>query len=185
MAVKPILMFGNDLLRQPCGKVDVNTDPVNTWVTDLADTLHRAQAEKKIGRALAAPQIGCPKQIVLMDAGGRRIVMINPEIIAHSENTFDVWDSCFSADVAFFGLTRRYREITVRWIDDKRTPVRRVFRDDLSELFQHEIDHLHGILFIDRIVDNRIIMRSEWEKRYRRAGNTRGPDPTLSPDRTP
>jgi peptide deformylase len=104
-----------------------------------------------------------------MDAGGRRIVMINPAIAEKSAETFDVWDSCFSADAAFFGLTRRRREITVTYADESGRVRTELFRGDLSELFQHEIDHLDGILFTDRIVDNRIVMRSEWE---RMAGGT-------------
>jgi peptide deformylase len=75
-----------------------------------------------------------------------------------------VWDSCFSVDVAFFGKTIRYQEIKVAYLDEKNGEITETFQGNLSELFQHEIDHLEGIVFTDCIVDNNIIMRSEWEK---------------------
>ncbi len=164
MAVQTILLIGNGTLRRQSADVDFSADPVADHIGDLFDTLHHFQKEKGLGRAIAAPQIGVLKRIVCMDAGGRRIVMVNPRITAKSAETFDVWDSCFSADAAFFGMTRRHRTITVEYRDETGRAVTEEFRDDLSELFQHEIDHLDGILFTDRIIGNRIIMRSEWEK---------------------
>lgn len=77
----------------------------------------------------------------------------------------DVWDSCFSADVAFFGKVRRNQRIEVAYYDERQNRVLAQFDGDLSELFQHEIDHLDGVLFTDHIIDNEIIMRSEWEQR--------------------
>ena len=90
--------------------------------------------------------------------------MINPKITKRSDEKFDVWDSCFSADVAFFGKTPRYKEINVEYYDERQNQITAHFEDDLSVLFQHEIDHLDGVLFTDHITDNQIIMRSEWEK---------------------
>jgi peptide deformylase len=92
--------------------------------------------------------------------------MINPRIVKKSPDTFEVWDSCFSADLAFFGKTLRHRAISVEYTNESGEQIRENFTDDMSELFQHEIDHLEGILFTDRIIDNQIIMRSEWEKLY-------------------
>ena len=164
MAEKTILMIGNELLRKKSEPVDFLTDPVTQMIQDLGDTLHRFQKEKKIGRAIAGPQIGYHKRIVYMEAAGHRIVMINPHITHHSAETFEVWDSCFSADAAFWGKTLRHKAITLEFINEKQESVQQEFVDDLSELFQHEIDHLDGILFTDRIINNQIIMRSEWEK---------------------
>jgi peptide deformylase len=67
--------------------------------------------------------------------------------------------------LAFFIETVRSREITVKYTDEKGQDITETFSDDLSELFQHEIDHLDGILATDYLKDTRkIIMRSEWEK---------------------
>jgi peptide deformylase len=164
MTIKPILMIGNPKLRKTSSDVVFEEDNVAAIVQDLADTLHHIQQEKGLGRAIAAIQIGYLKRIVYMEAGGKRIVMINPRIVSRSEETMDVWDSCFSADVAFFGKVRRNQRITVAYYDEQRNNVVTQFADDLSELFQHEIDHLDGVLFTDHIIDHEIIMRSAWEK---------------------
>ena len=164
MAAKKILMIGDAFLRRKAEAVDLLEDPVGRYIEDLRDTLHRFQKEKQIGRAIAGPQIGYQKRIVYMEAAGTRIVMINPQITEKSAETFEVWDSCFSADAAFFGKTLRYRRITVEYRDENQQEIHEEFTNDMSELFQHEIDHLDGVLFTDRIIDNQIIMRSEWEK---------------------
>ncbi len=151
-------------MRKKSTPVDFEHDDLQTYLDHLKDTLHHLQEAKKIGRAIAAPQIGIFKKIIYMESGQQRIILINPNIIDKSKEMFEVWDSCFSADVAFMGKTLRHREITVEHFDEKLNKKTSIFQDDLSELFQHEIDHLNGILFVDRIVDNQIIMRSEWEK---------------------
>ena len=170
MAVENILMIGNEMLRKKSEPVDFEVDPVEQYMRDLRDTLHHVQKEKKIGRAIAGPQIGYFKKIIYMETKKKKIIMINPRITQKSRETFDVWDSCFSADVAFFGKTTRYKAITVEYMDENGKSFQEEFTEDLSELFQHEIDHLEGILFTDRIIDNQIVMRSEWEKRYRTPG---------------
>ena len=164
MSVKNILMIGNELLRKKAERIDFEKDPVDRYIQDLRDTLRHTQKEKKIGRAIAGPQIGCLKRILCMETKEQRITMINPRIAHKSPDTFEVWDSCFSADVAFLGTTLRYKAISVAYTNENQEEIHKDFTDDLSELFQHEIDHLEGILFTDRIIDNQIIMRSEWEK---------------------
>jgi peptide deformylase len=167
LAVRTVLMIGNALLRRRSAEVDFKTDDVMPCLHDLRDTLRHLQRIHGMGRALAAPQIGVHKRIVYMEpmeAAGKPIVMINPRITARSAETFPVWDSCYSADLSFFGKTERHSSITVEYFDEKQNRIRADFTDGLSELFQHEIDHLEGILFTDRIVDNRIVMRGEWEK---------------------
>lgn len=164
MSVKSIIMIGNTILREKAATVDFLTDPIGSYIGDLRDTLHHVQREKKIGRAIAGPQLGYLKRIVYLEAGGDKIIMINPQITQASKKTFEVWDSCFSADLAFFGKTLRHRTISVNYFDENGREREDVFSDDMSELCQHEIDHLDGILFTDRIIANQIMMRSEWEK---------------------
>lgn len=156
-------MIGNDKLRKKSEDIDFNVDPVHQYMVDLTDTLRHFQCVKKIGRAIAGPQIGYLKNIICMESDHKKIIMINPKIIERSPETFDVWDSCFSADTAFFGKTARHKRITVEYTNENQKVIQKEFTDDLSELFQHEIDHLNGILFTDLIIDNQIIMRSEWE----------------------
>ena len=164
MPVRNILMIGNELLRKKSEHIDFEKDPVGEYIQDLKDTLNHAQRDKQIGRAIAGPQISYLKRIIYMETKEQQIIMINPQIINKSRETFEVWDSCFSADVAFFGKTLRHKTITVAYLNENQEQFQVDFTDDLSELFQHEIDHLEGILFIDHIIDNKIMMRSEWEK---------------------
>jgi len=157
-------MIGNEFLRKNAECIDFVNDPVEQYIQDLRDTLHHIQQEKQIGRAIAGPQIGYLKKIIYMEAGEKNITMINPRITQKSQETFEVWDSCFSAEVAFFGKTLRHKAITVAYMTAKQEEIHEDFADDLSELFQHEIDHLEGILFTDRIINNQIMMRCEWER---------------------
>jgi len=167
MSQKEILMLGNEILRKKSVPVDFAKDPVEQYIHDLRDTLYYIQKEKKIGRAIAGPQIGYLKRIIYMETEDNQITMINPQIIKKSRKTIEVWDSCFSADLAFFGRTLRHRVITVKYMNENQEPLCEEFTDDLSELFQHEIDHLDGVLFTDHIIDNQIIMRDEWDRLQR------------------
>ena len=171
MAVKSILLIGNKTLRKKSEEVDFDTDNVTGIISDLRDTLHHLQKVKNIGRALAGIQIGYMKRVVYLHLHDRSFVMINPRITKKSAEKFEVWDSCFSADSAFFGKTSRFKRISVEYYDEKKNTVNEEFENDMSELLQHEIDHLEGVLFIDHIIDNEIIMRCEWENLYKENGH--------------
>lgn len=163
MAVKPVLLLGNPKLILSSEKVAIENRDFHVIVKDLKDTLRFLQSKYKIGRALAACQIGVLKRIIYMEHDAESIVMINPEILERSQQQFEVWDSCYSGNVSFFGKTMRYKSIKVEFLNEKGEKEIRMFENDLSELFQHEIDHLNGVLFTDRIINNQIIMRSEWQ----------------------
>jgi len=164
VAVKEVCLFGNELLRERSELLDLNEEDPLEYLQDLRDTLHSLQREKGIGRALAAPQIGFLKRVIYVDTGDREISMINPLLLARSSDFFEVWDSCFSAEVSFFGKITRHRKIAVSYLNEGGERLVEEFNYDMSELFQHEIDHLDGILFIDRLIGSNIIMRAEWEK---------------------
>jgi peptide deformylase len=165
MTTKPISMIGNALLRQRSAPIDFATDPVAQYIADLQDTLRHSSKQKDRARHCRAANWVSQKHHLYGNAG-HRLVMINPTVTHRSPETFEVWDSCFSADVAFFGKTRRHQAITVAYVNERQEQIHQEFVGDFSALFQHEIDHLAGILFTDRILDQQIIMRSEWEKLY-------------------
>jgi len=165
MAIKEVLMLGNPLLRKKSFFIQNFKEDVTEIVKDLSDTLTDLQKKKNKGRALAAPQIGYLKKIIFMQISSRTIVMINPQIVWKSEELFDVWDDCFSFDMAFFVKIKRHKQIKVQYQDETGKAIIETFTDDLSELFQHEIDHLEGILATDHLTDvKNIIMKSELEK---------------------
>jgi peptide deformylase len=172
MPVRPILQLGDPLLRKRCEPVSDSTDPaVAALVRDLADTLAHSRATTGYGRAIAAPQLGQMRRVVFLNVPGlgRPWPLVNPSIVERSADTAVVWDACLSF-LSIFMQVRRHRGITVRYQDlaGEWHEVRAGAEHDLAELLQHEIDHLDGILAIDRVEDVRtIVSREEFEKRFR------------------
>lgn len=164
--IRPILQLGNANLRKKSLPVrDFKSDDLARLIEDLSDTLEDAKKRFGYGRGIAAPQIGELKRVFFIDAPGFRSPLINPKIALASDATFEVWDSCFSFNVEFFVLVDRHRSIKVEYFDTKGKKQVVRAEGDLSELLQHEIDHLDGVLATDRMKDRkRIMMRSEWEK---------------------
>jgi peptide deformylase len=171
MSLRPILQLGDPRLREVSLTVADPSDPeISTLVKDLAETLAHWRATTGYGRGIAAPQIGLAQRVIFLQLPSEPPwPLVNPEIIGRSEEKITVWDACLSF-LCIFMQVERYREITIRYQD--LTGGRHEFRagDDrsLSELLQHEIDHLDGILAIDRVVDLKTLCtREEFEKRYR------------------
>lgn len=165
MAIKEVLMLGEPALREKSEPVEEFNQDIFDIITDLKETLQALQEEKGLGRALAAPQIGYQKKIIYANLPDQEIVMINPNIVAKSDEMIELWDSCFSFNVDFFVKVSRHKSITVEFINEGKEQTSRKFNDDLSELFQHEIDHLYGVMATDHMIDKKaIMMRSEWEK---------------------
>ena len=171
MSVRETVQLGNPILRGRCLPVaDATSREVQDLVHDLADTLAHWRAETGYGRGIAAPQIGVLKRVIFLKLpGAEPWPLINPEIIRRSEDKIVVWDACLSF-LSIFMQVERHREITVRYSDLKGdiVEVEAGEEKNLSELLQHEIDHLDGILAIDRVTDVKtIVTREEFEKRYR------------------
>jgi len=173
MAIRTVLQLGDPALREIAKHVKDPTAPeVRALVEDLADTLAYWKKTTGYGRAIAAPQIGSGLRMIFLQLpGAEPWPFVNPEIMERSEEKIVVWDACLSF-LSIFMQVERHREIVVRYQDLQggRHEVAAGADRDLSELLQHEIDHLDGILAVDRITDIRTICtREEFEKRYRDA----------------
>lgn len=173
MPIRPVLQLGDPLLRQKA--VTVETPPtheIHELVSDLADTLAHWRFTTGYGRGIAAPQLGVLQRVVFLKLpGAEPWPLINPEIVQRSEEKIVVWDACLSF-LSIFMQVERHRQVTVRYQNLNGETLEFEAADDrsLSELLQHEIDHLDGILAIDRVVDLKTICtREEFEKRYRDA----------------
>ncbi len=161
-------MIGNPKLREKSSKITDFKEELQEIIQDLTDTLKHLQETKKIGRALAAPQIGYMKQVIYYGLPDKPFPMVNPKITFKSKEKFWVWDSCYSFDVAFFVQILRHKKIRVEYQNEKGELVLDEFFGKMSELVQHEIDHLEGVLATDHLTDvKKIISRREWEKRYK------------------
>jgi peptide deformylase len=170
MALKEVLMLGNPKLRENSKEIKDFGIGLERIRKDLKDTLSHLQKVERMGRALAAPQIGYPKQVIYMQIPKRRLLMVNPRVTWRSKELFWVWDSCFSFDLAFFVKIQRHKKIRVQYQDAEGNRKIEQFENDLSELIQHEIDHLRGILALDHSRDSRrVMMRGEWEKKFEKS----------------
>ena len=171
MSIRQILQLGNPLLREQCEKVsDPSANEIRELVHDLADTLAHWRSTTGYGRGIAAPQIGVLRRVIFLKLPGvEPWPLINPEIIDASEEKIILWDACLSF-LSIFMQVERHSRITVRYQNLEGETLEFEAGDDrnLAELLQHEIDHLDGILAIDRVFDVKTICtREEFEKRYR------------------
>src|SRR5580698_7706463 len=171
MPIQPVLQLGDPLLRELSLVVADPTSPkVRDLVRDLGDTLAHWRSTTGYGRGIAAPQIGVMQRVIFLKLPGvEPWPLVNPEIIERSAEKVLVWDACLSF-LSIFMQVERYREITVRYQDLRGETLEFRAGDDrfLSELLQHEIDHLDGILALDRITDIKtLVTREEFEKRFR------------------
>jgi peptide deformylase len=167
--IRPILQLGNATLRKKALPVkDFHTRDLENIIKDLSGTLDDAVNKFGYGRGIAAPQIGELKRIIFVNMPEFRSALINPRIVWASDRKFEVWDSCFSFNLAFFVLVDRYYGIKVEYYDENGKGHVIEAEDKLSELLQHEIDHLDGVLALDRMKDpKKMMMRSEWEKAFK------------------
>ncbi len=167
MAICDVLQLGNPLLREVAERADDPSSPeVAAVVADLQETLAHWRATTTYGRGIAAPQIGVLRRIVFMNVD-RPWPLINPVITERSPETMVVWDACLSFLCIFFQVTR-HEWVTVRYQDTTSAWHELRAEGDLAELLQHEIDHLDGILAVDRMTDVRTLCtREEFERRYR------------------
>ncbi len=171
MPIQTVLQLGDPRLRETAKRVvDPSSAEIRVLVEDLADTLAYWKSTTGYGRAIAAPQIGSSLRVIFLQLpGADRWPFVNPQITERSEEKIVVWDACLSF-LCIFMQVERHRKITVKYQDLRGEWHEIVAGEErnLSELLQHEIDHLDGILAVDRITDIRTMCtREEFEKRHR------------------
>ena len=185
MAVRRIRLLGDPILREKCQRVANSASAAARLVADdLRDTLKWAKEKYAMGRALAAPQIGAPVRMIVMDVDGakQRITLVNPEISDVGSEDFEVWDDCFSFPELLVRVNRAHR-ITVQYTDLKGKTHSLECEGPTAELLQHEIDHLDGILALDRAVGlDPFALRSEWEKLHDKSERYGSPQPREAPE---
>jgi len=161
MSVKKVLQLGNPALYKKSTQVNPQEIPqLQPAITDLTDTFKDFRKKHKRGRAIAAPQIGIFKRIIYLHIT-TPVVMFNPVLQDKSREMMTLWDDCMSFPDLLVKV-KRHKRCRIRFRDREWKEQVWELHDDLSELLQHEYDHLNGILAVARAVDARSFMlRSE------------------------
>lgn len=145
MAIRNIREIGDDVLRKKCKPVDKIDNRTLTLIDDMIDTMYEAE-----GVGLAAPQVGVLKRIAVIDVGEGPIILINPEIIK-TEGTYIDAEGCLSIPGETANVERP-EKVTVRAMDENGNTREVEGEELLARAFCHEIDHLDGILYIDKAI---------------------------------
>lgn len=156
MAVRPILTYPDERLKRVATPVEAFDDALRAAVADLEETMRAGPAAVGI----AAPQIGWTQCVVIVDASAKpqwpnhgRLVLINPEITA-GEGSVAGREGCLSVP-DYTGNVVRAERIVLEAFDEHGRSQRYEMEGYEARVAQHEIDHLNGLLFIDRVVSRR------------------------------
>ena len=148
-----LVLLGDPRLYETCAPVLESELPlVAGWVADLHNVMAEIRTKYHFGRGIAAPQIGVLKRLVYLHINGQPRVLINPGLTALSAATFELWDDCMSFPNLLVKV-RRHQALTVKYTDEHWQPQTWNVQNDLSELLQHECDHLDGVLCTMRALD--------------------------------
>ena len=164
--VREILLLGHPDLYRVCPSVTADDlGALPGWVGDLHDTLMAYRAAHGAGRAIAAPQIGVQRRLIYMNMD-RPNDFVNPTLSFPDGETYELMDDCMS----FPGLcvrVRRFRRALLTYQDEALRPQPPMLLEgDVSELVQHEYDHLDGILATMRAVDDRSLFMMEMKRDF-------------------
>ena len=147
MALLRIRTFGDPVLRERAGEVTKITDVHRRLIKDMIDTMREAP-----GVGLAAPQVGVMERIFVWEVEEEHGALINPEIVKRSRKRITEEEGCLSLPGLVYPVERNY-EVSVRALDQNGNQIEIAGEDLLARVFQHEIDHLDGVLFIDHLAE--------------------------------
>jgi peptide deformylase len=152
MAVKEILLLGNPALYKSSTEIEHSELPEIKRVTeDLRDTLIAFRKKNGFGRAIAAPQIGVLKRLIFMQIE-IPVAILNPVLEIAEQTMITLWDDCMSFPQLLVKVNR-FKHIRMRYKDLNWEDHLIDATDDLSELLQHEYDHLNGMLAVQRAIN--------------------------------
>jgi peptide deformylase len=167
---REILQLGNPTLRQLARPVEDLQDPVlQRLIDELIETLTASG-----GVGIAAPQVGLSLRLMIVASHPTPrypyapemppLPLLNPQIVSHSNEVEKGWEGCLSVP-GMRGLVPRALSVTVDYLDRQGMPQQQTFHDFVARIFQHEYDHLQGIVFVDRVESTHELMT---EQEYQR-----------------
>jgi peptide deformylase len=149
-----LLLLGNPLLYQVADPLlESELSQVENWVSDLHNVIQEIRVKYHFGRAIAAPQLGIMKRLIYMNID-KPLVFINPELTNKSNEMFEVWDDCMCFPNLLVRV-RRHKTLTIKYLDENWKLRQWTVDNELSELLQHEYDHLNGVLCTMRAIDDK------------------------------
>ena len=166
MAILEIKEYGEPVLREKALPVEEITPEILNLIKDMAETMYTAS-----GVGLAASQVGVPKRIILVDGEeDGLIVLINPMIIK-SEGEVVAEEGCLSVP-DIYSQVKRSSKVTIKALSENGDPIEITNEGLIARALQHEIDHLDGILFIDRIgrMERQILLNKLKKNKYKKRG---------------
>lgn len=147
MAIRNIREDGDEILRKKSREVEKVDDKIREILNDMVDTMHKFN-----GVGLAGPQIGILKRLVVIDLYDDKgpIKLVNPEIIKE-KGTQEVEEGCLSFPNKFAKVIRP-EEVTIKALDENGKQIKISAKGLLAQAISHEIDHLNGVLFVDKMI---------------------------------
>ena len=153
-SLEKLILLGDPRLYQICEKVNKSDlHHLESWKSLMHKVMKAVRAKYRFGRAIAAPQVGIMKRVVYLNID-KPILILNPVIENRSDEMIELWDDCMSFPNLLVRL-KRHKSIRLRFQDENFNERNWDLQDDLSELLQHECDHLDGILCPMRAIDNK------------------------------
>ena len=146
MAVLEVMKTGHPVLKQIAEPVEFVNKKIRQLLDDMAETMYKTD-----GVGLAAPQVNVSKRIIVLDDGNGLIEVSNPEIVKKEGSQIGL-EGCLSVP-ELFGDVERYDKIEVHGINRNNKKIKIKAEGFLARIFQHEIDHLNGILFVEKLVN--------------------------------
>jgi peptide deformylase len=159
MAVLELLKYPHPLLKKKGEKVTKVNNSIKRLIHDMAETMY---FNKGVG--LAAPQVGISKQIITVDVGKGLICLINPTLL-NKEGEIQMEEGCLSFPEVSLNITRS-KKVTLKGLNPDGEEVVVEAEELLARIFQHEMDHLEGVLIIDRVSPlKRELIRKKFKKK--------------------
>ena len=149
-----MLLLGDPRLYQKSEAIDNHElAQIKGWVSDLDNVMKEIRAKFNFGRGIAAPQLGIMKRLIYIQVR-EPMIIINPEIVYKSDELFEIWDDCMCFPQLFVKVLR-HKTIKIKYLDQKWDWHEETLENDMAELFQHEYDHLEGVLCTMRAIDDK------------------------------
>jgi peptide deformylase len=145
MAIRPLTMMDNPVLHRKAKRVRTIDDSIQKLIDDMVDTMRDTG-----GVGLAAPQVGIPLQVVVIEIPGEDVItLINPELVKSSGEQ-EMVEGCLSLP-GYRGEVKRWEAVTVKGRDRSGKAIRVKADGLLAHVLQHEIDHVNGVVYIDHL----------------------------------